>query len=77
MKIILLTGADTQGDGAKATASLQDQLREHGVAEEKRVAKRRLEDEESAQVVADLQARLEASEERADNAEAKADALKT
>ena len=47
------------------------------MAEEKRVAKRRREDEETALVLADLQARLEASEERADNAEAKADALKT
>ena len=65
------------GEGAKATASLQAQLREHGVAEEKRVAKRRREDEETALVLADLQAQLEASEERADNAEAKADALKT
>ena len=65
------------GEGAKATASLQAQLREHGVAEEKRVAKRRREDEETALVLADLQAQLEASEERADNAEAKADVLKT
>ena len=47
------------------------------MAEEKRAAERRREDEATALVVADLQARLEASEERADNAEAKADALKT
>ena len=47
------------------------------MAEEKRATKRRREDEETALAVADLQARLEASEERADNAEAKADALKT
>ena len=44
---------------------------------EKRAAKRRREDEESALVLADLQTRLEASEERADEAEAKAEALKT
>ncbi len=47
------------------------------MAKEKRVAKRRREDEETALVLADLQAQLEASEERADNAEAKADVLKT
>jgi len=47
------------------------------VVEEKRAAKRLREDEESALVVADLQARLESSEERADEAEAKAEAFKT
>ena len=44
---------------------------------EERAAKRLREDEETALVLADLQARLEASEERADEAEAKAEALKT
>jgi len=44
---------------------------------EEREVKRRREDEETAKVVADLEARLEASEERADEAEAKAEALKT
>jgi hypothetical protein len=41
------------------------------------VAKRLREDEESALVVADLQARLEASEERANEAETKAENLNT
>ena len=44
---------------------------------EEREVKRRREDEETAKVVADLEARLEASEERADEAEAKAEAMKT
>ena len=44
---------------------------------EEREVKRRREDEETAKVVADLEARLEASEERADEAEAKAETLKT
>ena len=64
MQIILLTGADTQGDGTKATASLHAEIKQCAEAEEKRAAKRRREDEETALVVADLQARLEASEER-------------
>ena len=73
MQIILLTGADTQGDGTKATASLHAEIKQCAEAEEKRAAKRRREDEETALVVADLQARLGG----ADNAEAMADALKT
>ena len=68
IKIILQTGADTQGDATKATASLQVEIKQCAEAEEKRAAKRRREDEGTAQVLADL---------RADNAEAKADALKT
>ena len=65
------------GDREKATTKLQAELKRHAVVEEKRAAKRRREDEESALVLADLQTRLEASEERADEAEAKAEALKT
>ena len=61
----------------KATATLQAELKRHAVEGEEREVKRRREDEETAKVVADLEARLEASEERADEAEAKAEALKT
>ena len=46
-------------------------------AEEKRATKRRREDEETALVVADLQAGLEASEERADNVRPRPTPLKT
>ena len=77
MQIILLTGADTQGDGTKATASLHAEIKQCAEAEEKRAAKRRREDEETALVVADLQARLEASEERADNVRPRPTPLKT
>ena len=61
----------------KATATLQAELKRHAVEGEDREVKRRREDEETAKVVADLEARLEASKERADEAEAKAEALKT
>jgi hypothetical protein len=65
-----LTGADTQGDGTKATVSLQAELKQCVEAEENRATKRRREDKETALVIADLKARLKGSEERADNAEA-------
>ena len=61
----------------KVTASLQARLEQHVVDKDDRAAKRLLEVEDTAKVVANLEARLEASEERADNAEAMADALKT
>ena len=54
-------------------ATLQAEVKRHVVNGEERAAKRRREDEESMLVIADLQARLEASEERADEAEAKAE----
>ena len=72
----ILSKLGWRGDGTKATTSLQAELDQCTVAEEKRAAKRRREDEATALVVADLRARLEASEERADSAEAKADALR-
>ena len=65
-----------EGKGERETASLKAQLQQLIAEREQRAAERLLADEKSALVITELRARLEASEELADDAVSKATAIK-